>query len=86
MISREKLSKLVMDSRFNRFITALIIFNAILIGLETFPAIYQQYHIYFLIIDLIILAIFTIEVILKIIVLKKRFFTNGWNIFDFVFR
>ncbi|SHN26650.1 ion transporter [Gracilibacillus kekensis] len=84
MRSSENLSKFVMDIRFNRFITALIIFNAVLIGLETFPTIYQEYHTYFVIIDLIILAIFTLEVILKIIVLKKRFFTNGWNIFDFV--
>ncbi|WP_058306201.1 ion transporter [Gracilibacillus massiliensis] len=84
MRSPEKLSKFVMDTRFNRFITALIIFNAVLIGLETFPTIYQQYHTYFVVIDLIILAIFTLEVVLKIMVLKKSFFTNGWNIFDFV--
>src|SRR5699024_5130677 len=35
-------------------------------------------------IDVIILVIFTLEVLMKIIVLKKSFFTNPWNIFDFI--
>ncbi|GAE92372.1 hypothetical protein JCM21714_1364 [Gracilibacillus boraciitolerans JCM 21714] len=70
MASTEKLRKFVMDTKFNKFITTIIIFNAILIGLETYPAIYQQFYTYFVVIDLIILAIFTIEVVLKIIVLK----------------
>jgi voltage-gated sodium channel len=78
------LRKFVMDIRFNRFITGLIIFNAILIGLETFPNIYENYDTYFVVIDIIILTIFTLEVIFKIIVLKKGFFSNPWNIFDLV--
>ncbi len=78
------LRKFVMDKRFNWFITGLIILNAILIGLETFPNIYEDYHSFFLVIDIIILTIFTIEVILKMVVLKKSFFSNPWNIFDLV--
>lgn len=80
----KSLSTFIMDKRFNRFITWLIIINAILIGLETFPNIYENYHFYFVVIDIIILAIFAIEVLLKIIVWKKSFFSNPWNIFDFV--
>ncbi|QGH33214.1 ion transporter [Gracilibacillus salitolerans] len=78
------LRKFVMHKRFNWFITGLIILNAILIGLETFPNIYEDYHSFFLVIDIIILTIFTIEVILKMVVLKKSYFSNPWNIFDFV--
>ncbi|MDX8046753.1 ion transporter [Gracilibacillus sp. S3-1-1] len=78
------IKSLVTDKRFNRFITALILFNAVLIGLETYPPIYENYHTYFVVIDIIILIIFALEVILKILVWKKDFFSNPWNIFDFV--
>ncbi|MFC4401713.1 ion transporter [Gracilibacillus xinjiangensis] len=80
----DMLRKFVMDIRFNRFITGLIIINAILIGLETFPNIYAEYYNLFFVIDIVILAIFTIEVLLKIIVLRKSFFKNSWNIFDLI--
>ena len=36
------------------------------------------------IIDSLILAIFTIEIIIKILYRRFSFFKNGWNIFDFV--
>ncbi|MFC4389009.1 ion transporter [Gracilibacillus marinus] len=80
----ELIKTFVMSPKFNRLITYLIIINAILIGLETSPQLYTQYHSFFVTIDMIILAIFTIEVALKIIVLKKAFFQNSWNIFDFI--
>jgi voltage-gated sodium channel len=34
--------------------------------------------------DKIIIAIFTIEAILKIIAYRFDYFKNGWNIFDFI--
>ncbi|MFC4324306.1 ion transporter [Litchfieldia salsa] len=77
------ISAAVNSQRFNHFITALIIFNSILIGLETYPSIYLPNKNVFFILDLIILFIFTIEIILKIFVDGKHFFKNGWNIFDF---
>ncbi|GAB2562345.1 ion transporter [Gracilibacillus alcaliphilus] len=80
----EYIRKLVEDTRFHRFITTLIVFNAVLIGLETFPPVYQRYYTVLIIIDILILAIFTLEVVLKMIVLKKEFFSNPWNIFDFI--
>ncbi|SER62638.1 voltage-gated sodium channel [Gracilibacillus ureilyticus] len=80
----DKLHKIVMEKRFNRFITGLIIVNAILIGLETIPTIYSNYYSLFFIADIAILVIFTLEVLLKITVLRGKFFKNSWNIFDFV--
>lgn len=35
-------------------------------------------------INLIFIVIFTSECVLKMIALRHYFFTNGWNIFDFV--
>lgn len=84
MSTNQLIRTFVMDPKFNRFITTLIVINALLIGLETFPTLYQHYYPYFIVLDIIILVIFTLEVLLKILVLKKSFFTNAWNIFDFV--
>jgi len=35
-------------------------------------------------IDAIAIGIFVVEILLKLIVYRMRFFKNGWNIFDFV--
>ena len=35
-------------------------------------------------IDQVITAIFVIELILKLVVFRQRFFRDGWNIFDFL--
>ncbi|MBB6454924.1 voltage-gated sodium channel [Salirhabdus euzebyi] len=69
---------------FNVFITTLIIINAILIGLETYPTIYEPNRSMFLIADYIILFIFVVEVLLKLWVYKMSFFKNSWNNFDFL--
>ncbi|MRX74059.1 ion transporter [Bacillus lacus] len=82
--STNKIQAIVYHPRFTAFITGLIIFNAILVGLETYPEIYQPNKVLFRYLDYAILALFAIELILKITAEKKRFFKNGWNNFDFV--
>ena len=71
------------SSAFQNFITLIIIINSALIGLETFPSITKVYGTIIDAFDLIILVMFTIEIVLKILVYHWRFFTNTWNIFDF---
>ncbi|WP_245807757.1 ion transporter [Halobacillus massiliensis] len=68
---------------FSRFILAIIILNAIIIGVSTDPAIYENYHSTFIFLDILILSIFTVEIILKLIVYRSAFFKDGWNLFDF---
>ncbi|WP_019414876.1 ion transporter [Paenisporosarcina sp. TG20] len=70
--------------KFNHFITILILVNALLVGLETYPSIVRDYGTWFLIIDLIILGLFTVEILLKLMIYRTSFFKNGWNIFDFI--
>jgi voltage-gated sodium channel len=72
------------SDRFQNFITIIIIINSILIGLETFPEIVKEYEVIIDIIDLIILALFTVEITLKLLIYRSRFFVSGWNIFDFI--
>lgn len=81
---RKGLLALVYNKYFNRFITILIIFNALIVGLETYPEIYQPNKEFFFYLDYIILFIFTVEIILKMIAERRRFFQNGWNTFDFI--
>ncbi|WP_240666603.1 ion transporter [Longirhabdus pacifica] len=77
------LKHIVEHSIFSRFILTIIIINAIIIGLETDPDLYQSYHSLFTMIDIVFLAIFTIEIALKLIVYRGKFFADGWNILDF---
>ena len=64
----------------------LIVFNAILIGLETSREFVERYDGWLSISNDVILGVFIIEALLKIIAVAPRFrlyFGNGWNLFDF---
>ena len=68
---------------FQQFLIALILFNAITLGLET--STFGQSNVYILnIIDTSILFIFSVELLLKLIVYRTDFFRSGWNWFDFI--
>ena len=65
-------------------ILGVILFNAIILGLETSPAVMARVGglIHFL--DVICLTIFVIEIVAKLFVHRMRFWRDGWNIFDFI--
>jgi voltage-gated sodium channel len=65
-------------------ILGVILFNAIILGLETSPAVMAQVGglIHFL--DVICLTIFVVEIAAKLFVHRMRFWRDGWNIFDFI--
>lgn len=65
-------------------IIAVILFNAVILGMETSPAIMGAAGPLILMLDRICLAIFVVELVLKLVALGPRFFRSGWNIFDFV--
>ncbi|MBE1285997.1 MAG: ion transporter [Rhodobacteraceae bacterium] len=69
---------------FGRFITAVILVNAVLLGMETSPTLMAKAGSIITLLDKICLAIFVVEILLKLISYRLRFFTNGWNLFDFV--
>ena len=79
-----KLRQLVEAPLFQRFIIAIIVLNAITLGLETAPELVGDAMPLLLFVDGIFLAIFTIEIGLKLIVYRVKFFTGGWNVFDFL--
>ena len=81
----EKCSALAEAKWFVNCITFIIILAGVMVGLQTFPDFEDDATLNF--IDLIILVIFTFEVIIKFIAEEFapwKFFNSGWNTFDFV--
>ena len=79
---REKLQRLIESSRFEWTITAVIIINAIVLGLETVPSVMRDYGGILAALDKAAIAVFVVEIALKLYVYRLRFFASGWNIFD----
>jgi voltage-gated sodium channel len=64
-------------------IMAVILFNAVLLGMETSPALMADFGGILRALDRACLAIFTVEIVLKLVAFGPRFFRSGWNVFDF---
>jgi voltage-gated sodium channel len=64
------------------FITALIILNAVILGLETSPKIVAAIGPALTILDHAILAVFVVELVLRIGYRRAEFFRDGWSLFD----
>jgi len=78
-----KLKEIVLSQTFQYFITALIIINGILLGLATSKSIMSSYGTFIDVLDKIIIAIFTVEILMRIAVHKLNFFKDPWSLFDF---
>ena len=81
---RRKLANFIDDPRTDYFFAALIIFNAILLGLETSPAIMERWGTIIRTADTICVGFFVVEILTKIVAHRLGFFKNGWNVFDFI--
>ncbi len=81
---RQQLENFLLQDRVRYAILGVIVFNAILLGLETSPSIMATWGPLIKTLDNICLAIFIIEIAAKLIAFGPRFFRDGWNIFDFV--
>ncbi|GAA4052504.1 ion transporter [Parerythrobacter jejuensis] len=79
---RDKLQHFIETKRFEAFITAVIVVNAIVLGLETVPSVMADYSWLLGLLDTIAISIFVIEIGLKLLVYRLGFFRNGWNVFD----
>ncbi len=78
----KKLKILFNSDLFNRIIIVLIILNAMIVGLETYPLIMTSYGKILSVCDTILLYIFTIEIIFKIYAYRGEFFSDSWNVMD----
>ncbi|MEM9072151.1 MAG: ion transporter [Myxococcota bacterium] len=79
--------KIAESSHFQNFITLVIVFAGILVGVETYPAVHERYHGILHVLDQIVLWIFVAEIVVKMVAELPRpwrYFYDGWNVFDFV--
>lgn len=79
---KRRLKKLVTGANFDRMIMSLILFNAVILGLLTSDRL-EVYSQVLFVLDRLCLAIFIVEMLMKIFVFGKDFFKSGWNVFDF---
>lgn len=79
----DTLQRIVESTRFQRVIIAVIIVNAVTLGLETSPTVMAHAGGFLLALDRAALLVFVVEIIMKLIVYRRRFFSSGWNVFDF---
>ena len=82
---RETLALVIYNKYFEFFMMSIIIFSALLVGIDTFElnSFYQEV---IFTLDQMITIIFVMEIIMRITSYDKPldFFKDGWNIFDFI--
>lgn len=79
---RQRLADWIERPRAQFFIMALIMINAVVLGLETSPQIMQEWGTLLLTLDKLILAIFVIEISLRFVAHGWRLLTDPWGLFD----
>lgn len=84
MTWREQLRHLVDHRHFQRFIIAVIVCNAVTLGLETSTWVAAGHGPALLLADRIAVSIFVVELALRIVAYGPRFFRDPWNVFDFL--
>ena len=79
--------RIVDQPAFTGVVVAVILANALILGLQTYPGIESEYGRKLDLLNLLCLAFFVVEIAIRIAAYGRRpweFFRDGWNIFDFV--
>lgn len=85
-VIQRHLQNVVKHRFFERFIIAVILLSAVLIGVETSEELASEYENWLLWGNRVVLAIFILEAGMKICAVAPRwrdYFGHGWNVFDF---
>lgn len=83
----ESIRRLVETDAFHRIVIGLIVTNALVMGLETWPALALDWAPALHAANMVIQGLFLLELALRIAAHGRRpldFFRNGWNVFDFL--
>lgn len=82
--SISRLGQWVESDRFQVFVSAVIVLNAIVLGLETSQRAMELAGPVLIAIDRAALGVFVFELAAKLLYRRLAFFRDGWNVFDFV--
>ncbi|MEP3429260.1 MAG: ion transporter [Roseibium sp.] len=80
---RDRIKTLVTSRRWEYWIIGVIIVNAVTLGLETSASVMSAIGPALVTIDKIILAIFVVELLLRLYAHGLKFFKDPWSLFDF---
>src|SRR5687768_1393304 len=83
----QTLRRIVGSSAFDTVIITVILANAVVLGLQTYPDVVAEHGDTLNLLNGIFLGIFVVELLLRIGSFGRRpqaFFRSGWNVFDFV--
>lgn len=81
------LARLVDADAFQLVISGVIVLNAIVLGMETYPALLESMGSTLVLLNDIFYIVFLIELILRILSYGRRpwnFLRSGWNVFDLI--
>lgn len=81
---RERWAAVLHSQRTQHALIALILVNAVVLGLETFPGVRANWGDWLRALDQTILAVFVLEIALRLTVDRSRFFRDPWSVFDLV--
>jgi voltage-gated sodium channel len=79
----QSLSNLIHSAIFQRFIIAVILVNAVILGAMTTDVSPETMRLLYWL-DMICLAIFVVEILLKFAVMRFAMFRDPWNVFDVI--
>ena len=83
----ERCKAIIANPVFDTVIIAVILFNAVVLGLETFDSLAGRYHGLFGLINNVILGIYVVELLIRLTAFRwnaRAFAEDNWNIFDFL--
>ena len=81
---QQRVKAFVENGLVQRILLALILINAVTLGLETMPAVMAVAGGAVLLLDKSILAVFVVEIALRLFAHRLAFFKDGWSLFDFI--
>lgn len=81
---RLRMGEWIESPRIQYLITGIIVFNAIILGLETDRSLMAKYGPLLLTLDRLCLVVFIVEIGIKLVAYRGIFWRSGWNVFDFL--
>ncbi len=81
---RRRIGAWLETPRVQRFLIALILINAVILGLETSRSLMADWGGWLLAADRAILAVFVVEIALRLAVHRLAFFRDPWSVFDLI--
>ncbi len=81
---RTRAGEWVESKPIQHLIIGLILLNAVSLGMATSDVLEAQYGRWLSLVDTVVLAVFVIEIGVKLFAFRGHFFRSAWNVFDFL--